>query len=257
MLTPSTGGVAKIPLLGLGTWQNWGRDATRTVADAIAIGYRHFDTATSYDNEEAIGLALSRANVPREDLFVTTKLPDENVGHERETLQQSLRLLKLDYVDLWLIHWPPENEARPDVWQRLIEAQEDHLALFIGVSNYTINQIDELIRTCAVAPALNQIQFGPSHYNPSLIAAHRARGVLVGGYSPFRSTDISTPVLRSIARAHGRTVHQVILRWHFAHGIPSIPKSADRTRLMENFGSLQMTMSADEVALIDQICAER
>ena len=136
----------KMPILGLGTWQLRGSSAVNAVLRALEVGYRHIDTATAYGNEEPVGQAVARSGVRREDIFVTTKLPPSRAGRERETLAASLDALAFGFVDLWLIHWPPSGGARADVWERLLELQAEGLTREVGVSNYSVSQIDELQR---------------------------------------------------------------------------------------------------------------
>src|SRR5688572_30247072 len=150
-----------MPLLGLGTWQARGSDAVDAVRLALGAGYRHIDTATMYGNERQVGQAVAESGVPRGEVFVTTKLPQGNAGRERETLSESLAALGLDHVDLWLIHWPPGGRSRPDVWERLLELQAEGLTREVGVSNYSLRQIDELTDATGRVPAVNQIEWGP------------------------------------------------------------------------------------------------
>src|SRR5439155_26040106 len=130
-----------------------------------------------------------------------------------------------DHLDLWLIHWPPAGRARPEIWQQFLAARDDRLTREVGVSNYSVGQLDELIAATGEAPAVNQIPWSPSHHDPRLVAAHRDRGVVVEGYSPFRNTNLRDRVLAEIAQAHGVTPAQVVLRWHLQHEIVVIPKS--------------------------------
>jgi 2,5-diketo-D-gluconate reductase A len=142
----------KMPILGLGTWQLRGSSALNATLRALDVGYRHIDTATAYGNEGQVGQAVVQSGVRREDIFVTTKLPPSRAGQERETLEASLDALALDYVDLWLIHWPPSGGARPDVWERFIEVQSEGLTREVGVSNYSVSQIDDLERATGRRP---------------------------------------------------------------------------------------------------------
>jgi diketogulonate reductase-like aldo/keto reductase len=166
-----------MPLLGLGTWQIRGRSAVDAVRRALEVGYRHLDTATMYANEAQVGQALAASGVPRDEVFVTTKLPPSRAGHEQETLAESLDALGLAYVDLWLVHWPPAGGARPDVWERLLELQAEGLAREVGVSNYSVRQLDELERATGRLPAVNQIEWSPALFDGDVLDAHRSRGV--------------------------------------------------------------------------------
>lgn len=245
----------QIPLLGLGTWQARGKAAYWAVRTALDLGYRHFDTATMYRNEKAVGEAIRDSGVVRSEVFITTKLPAEHAGRERRTLEESLDALGVGQVDLWLIHWPPGRRAAPEVWQRLIEAREAGLVRAIGVSNYSIAQIDELIDVTGVAPAANQVLWHVERYDPAVVAAHAERGVVLEGYSPFRHTRMSAAPLAEAAVAHGKTAQQVVLRWHLQHGIVVIPKSTHRDRIAANFDVFDFELSPAEMSAIDGLGA--
>ena len=242
-----------IPVLGLGTWQSTGDEAERTVAAALELGYRHLDTATGYGNEAQVGRGLALVDMDRDDVFVTTKLPPDHVGRERRTLLESLAALGTDHVDLWLIHWPPRGKASPQVWQELRRARDEGLTRSIGVSNYSIAQIDQLIEATGEAPAVNQIPYSPADHDPDLLDAHRERGVVVEGYSPLKRTDLASEALTKAAATHGVTPAQVVLAWHLAHQVVVIPKTTHQDRLEANLGALQVELTSDEVAAIDAL----
>ena len=244
------GGVA-MPIVGLGTWRLRVRQACECVRFALETGYRHIDTATMYGNEAEIGRALRDSGVDRREVFVTTKLPAGNAGRERETLTASLRALGTDHVDLWLVHWPPRGRARPQIWREFVTLREEGLARAIGVSNYSIGQIDELADATGQMPAVNQIPWSPRKHDPGLLAAHRERGVVVEGYSPLKGTDLRDPVLTEIAAKHGVTPAQVVLRWHIEHGIVVIPKSEQPERIAANLDLFGFALGPAEIARID------
>jgi diketogulonate reductase-like aldo/keto reductase len=243
----------RMPLLGLGTWQARGRDAADAVRRALELGYRHVDTATVYGNEQQVGRAIAASGVPRKEIFVTTKLPPSRAGRERATLEESLDTLRLAYVDLWLIHWPPAGGARPDVWQRLLELQADGLAREVGVSNYGVRQLDELERATGRLPTVNQIEWSPALFDADVLEAHRSRGVQLEGYSPLRETNLRDPRLVGIAEAHGVTPAQVVLRWHLEHRIVAIPKSTNSGRIAENADIFGFELAPSEVAELDAL----
>lgn len=252
-MTPTArlrGGTA-MPLLGFGTWQARGRKAYEAVRYALEVGYRHIDTATMYGNESEVGEALRDSGVPREDVFITTKLPAERAGQERRTLKESLRALNTDYVDLWLVHWPPHGRARPETWREFVALRNEGLARAVGVSNYSVRQIDELISATGEAPAVNQIPWGPSLYDPTTLEEHAKRDIVVEGYSPFKNTNLRAPVLVEIAKAHGVSAAQVVLRWHLQHGIVVIPKSVTPQRIQENLAVYGFELTPDEMSRID------
>ncbi len=241
-----------IPLLGFGTWQMHGDEAYDAVRAALDVGYRHIDTATMYRNEAEVGRALRESGVPREDVFLTTKLPPERAGSERQTIEEGLSGLGVDAVDLWLIHWPP-NGAGVDTWRAMLALREEGLARAVGVSNYSPEEIDELIDATGEAPAVNQIKWSPFLFDRARLEHSRERGVVLEGYSPFRSADMDDPVLAEIGRKHGRTPAQIILRWHLQHEIVVIPKSARRERIEANFDVDGFALDDDEIARIDAL----
>jgi 2,5-diketo-D-gluconate reductase A len=247
----------RMPLLGFGTWQISNRDASQATAYALQAGYRHIDTATMYQNESGIGKALASVALPRESVFVTTKLPPAHAGRERRTLGESLTKLGLDYVDLWLVHWPPNGQAAPRVWQQFIRAQQEGLAKAIGVSNYSLRQIDELIQVTGVVPQVNQIRWGPSLYDPAMVSGLQQRGVVLEGYSPFKVSNLKDPTLVSIATRHDATAAQVIVAWHIAHGFVVIPKSVRRERIVANAAGVRIELTPEDVAMIDNLSNAR
>jgi len=242
-----------IPLIGFGTWQLTGDDAYNGVRGALEIGYRHIDTATMYRNEDRVGAAIRDSGAGRENVFITTKLPPGNVGRERQTLDDSLKALGVDFVDLWLVHWPPNGEARPETWKAFIEALEQGKTRAIGVSNYSLAQIDELISATGRAPALNQIPWNPFRYDAKEVAGLQSRHVVLEGYSPLLNSDLGNPVLTEIAAAHGKSAAQVILRWHVEHGFVVIPRSKRRERIEENFAIFDFELTPEEMRQLDEL----
>ncbi len=240
-----------MPLLGFGTWQIRGDAAYQAVRDALEAGYRHLDTATMYGNEAEVGRALKDSGVPRDQVFLTTKLPPERAGQERVTIGASLRALGVDAVDLWLIHWPPSRSGSVKVWREFIAAREQGLVRAIGVSNYGADEIDVLAAETGERPAVNQIRFGPSLYDPAIVRAHQERGVVLEGYSPFKTTNLNDPVLTRIAEVHGVDPARVVLRWHVQHEIVVIPKSATPERITRNADIDGFSLTGEEMAAID------
>jgi diketogulonate reductase-like aldo/keto reductase len=249
------GGV--MPLVGLGTWQMTGGRCRAAARSALEVGYRHIDTATMYRNEREVGRAVRDSGVPREQVFVTTKLPPGNAGRERRTLNESLRALGMDYVDLWLVHWPPRARALVSTWEALVAARDQGLARAVGVSNYSPAQLDELIGATGQAPQVNQIPWAPALYDAALLDAHRRRGVVLEGYSPFKNTDLRHPVLADIAAIHGVTPAQVVVRWHIDHEVVVIPKSANPGRIATNLDVFGFSLTDEERDRIDGLSATR
>jgi 2,5-diketo-D-gluconate reductase A len=242
-----------MPLLGFGTWQIENDDAPAATTTALELGYRHIDTATGYGNEAGIGSALAGSGLDRDSVFITTKLPPDHGGRERQTIEESLTKLGVDRVDLWLVHWPPNGQASPEVWAKVVEAQQDGLATNIGVSNYSLEQIDELVAATGVTPAVNQIRWSPGIYDPTVAAGLSERGVVLEGYSPFKASNLDDPTLVRIAGEHDATAAQVIVAWHVAHGFVVIPKSVRRERIEANAAGARITLTDDEVAAIDAL----
>lgn len=244
-------GGGEIPLVGMGTWRLTGDAARDAVGWALEAGYRHIDTATVYGNEQEVGQAIQASGVARDELFVTTKMPAENVGHELATLEQSLSAMNLDHVDLWLVHWPPGDTAGVSSWRQFVRAREDGLTRAIGVSNYSLAQIDELTKATGVTPEVNQIRWSPSLFDQAMLDGHRERGVALEGYSPFRAGSLDHPVLLDVADTHQATAAQVVIRWHLQHGIVVIPKSARRERIVDNVDVAGLVLTEAEMRAID------
>jgi diketogulonate reductase-like aldo/keto reductase len=248
-VTFASGG--RMPLLGFGTWQIRGDEATAATEAALEAGYRHVDTATIYENEREVGRALDNSGLPREEVFVTTKCPPHLAGQELDTLKRSLELLGTDRVDLWLIHWTPDEGVGLDIWEKFVEARELGLARDIGVSNYRAGQIDELTSATGVAPVVNQIKWSPLLFRPEVLEAHRDRGIALEGYSGLRGGTLDDPTILSIARNIGRTPAQVIVRWHLQHGVIAIPKSRNVERIRSNADVAGFELSAEDMAALD------
>jgi 2,5-diketo-D-gluconate reductase A len=246
-------GDVEMPMIGFGTWGLRGREGRRAILSALEDGYRHIDTATMYGNEADVGYALAGSGLGRDSVFVTTKLPSGRAERARATLAASLRSLETGYVDLWLVHWPPAGSKLCQVWREFLDLRDQGKARAVGVSNYSLAQIDRLIESTGEAPAVNQIPWSPARHDPALLAGHRERGVAVEGYSPLKGTNLSDPVLTGIAGAHGVTPAQVVLRWHLEHGIAVIPKSSHPGRIAANFDLLGFSLTPAEVASIDAL----
>lgn len=251
--TVTLAGGGRLPLVGLGTWEMTGSPCYRAVRHALQVGYRHLDTATVYRNERDVGRAVRDSGLPREDVFVTTKLPPGDAGRERRTLEASLRALGMDHVDLWLVHWPPGGGAAPQVWKQLLALRDEGLTRAVGVSNYRVAQLDELVAAAGEAPEVNQVRWGPTLHDPAQLEDHRRRGVVLEGYSPFKSTDLGHPVLAEVAGRHGVSPAQVVVRWHVDHGVVVIPKSATPERIAANFDVFGFRLDGEELRRIDAL----
>ncbi|MDN3029143.1 aldo/keto reductase [Streptomyces sp. S.PB5] len=245
----------RFPAIGLGTWPMDDAEAERAVAEALRLGYRLVDSATNYGNEAGVGLGVTRSGVPREDVVVTTKLPGRHHGYE-ETLasfEESRRRLGLEYVDLYLIHWPlPRVDKYVDSWRAMIKLREDGLVRSIGVSNFTAEHIERLEKETGVLPAVNQVELHPFFPQEELRAFHAAKGVLTESWSPLApgSGLSDDPVVAGIAEAHGVTPGQVVLRWHTQLGAVPIPKSADPERQRANLDVFGFELDPAQLAAV-------
>ena len=239
-----------MPLLGFGTWQITGPTAQEAVETALAAGYRHLDTATIYGNEREVGAGLRASGVAPGEVFVTTKCPPDKADRARETLEQSLELLGLDRVDLWLIHWPG---AGVPMWETFVQAREDGLVRDVGVSNYDLALLDECEQATGVLPAVNQVKWSPLLHDAAVEQGHRDRGVVLEGYSALRGGTLDHPVIHGMAERLGRTPAQVIVRWHLEHGVVVIPKSTRAERIRSNADVAGFSLGADDVAALDAL----
>lgn len=242
---------ARMPLLGFGTWQITGDDATRATEAALEAGYRHIDTATNYGNEAEVGRALASSGIPRDQVFVTTKCSPERAGRELDTLRQSLEMLGLDQVDLWLVHWPGEGDVWRDMWRVFVQAHEEGLTRDIGVSNYPADLIDEIVADTGVKPSVDQIKWSPLLYKPKVAEQLRERDIALEGYSALRGGTLGNSTIVGIAERLGRTPAQVIVRWHLQHGFIAIPKSTNPDRIRSNADVADFELTADDMAALD------
>ncbi|MBS0581517.1 MAG: aldo/keto reductase [Proteobacteria bacterium] len=245
----------RIPQLGLGIWQVPDADVPRVVGAAFEQGYRHIDGAAAYANEEGLGRAIRASGLPRAELFITTKLSNPDQGREQalKALDTSLAKLGLDYVDLYLIHWPcPRHDRFVDSWKALIEARNAGKARSIGVSNFRAEDIDRIVAATGVMPAVNQIELHPLLEQTELVAYGKMHGIVTEAWSPLAHGGelLADPVLQAIAGKHGRTTAQVVLRWHIQAGRVIFPKSATPARIAENAAIFDFALDADDVAKI-------
>jgi diketogulonate reductase-like aldo/keto reductase len=244
-----------LPALGLGTWPLGDDEAQQAVLSALEAGYRLIDTAVNYRNETGVGRAVASGVVPREEIVVTTKLPGRHHGYE-ETLasfEESRTRLGLEYVDLYLIHWPlPRVDRYVESWKAMIKLREEGLVRSIGVSNFTPGHIDRLEKETGVPPSVNQIELHPYLPQEDLRAFHAGKGVLTESWSPLgRGTSLlQDPAVARIAEAHGVTPGQVVLRWHTQLGAVPIPKSANPERQRENLDVFGFELSEDEMTAV-------
>lgn len=253
------GPTAPLPPMGLGTWGRTGPDGVAAIGAALSIGYRHIDTAQSYDTEANVAAALAESGLARDAVFVTTKVATGNLAHDRflPSLRRSLDTLRVDRVDLTLIHWPSPGDAVPfaSYVEDLARAKADGLTRHIGVSNFTIAHLERaeaLIGAGAIVN--NQVEAHPFLQNRRLRAWCAAHGVAVTAYVPLAKGRVADdPVLRDIAARHGATPSQVALAWEIARGLAVIPASGSPARLTENFAATALTLADSDLARIDAL----
>ena len=251
---------ANIPAIGLGTFTLGGETATRLVAGAIEAGYRHIDTAAMYDNEEAVGAGLRQGGVPREEIFVTTKVWPSDIadGDLQRSVEASLRRLGLDHVDLALIHWPNPAIPLADSIKALNEVRERGLARHIGVSNFTVALVEEAVSLSKNPIACNQIEYHPYLNQDLVIGACRKHGLAVVSYCPLaRNAELfAEPAIAGAAERHGRTPAQVVLRWHVQQeGVAAIPRSSRLERIRENLDVFDFALDGEEMEAIHALRA--
>ncbi|KES03957.1 aldo/keto reductase [Streptomyces toyocaensis] len=241
-----------IPALGLGTWPMDDAEAERAVGTALETGYRLVDTAANYRNETGVGRAVAAADLPREEIVVTTKLPGRHHGYE-ETLasfEESRTRLGLEYVDLYLIHWPlPRVDRYVDSWRAMIKLREDGLVRSIGVSNFTAAHIERLEKETGVLPSVNQIELHPFFPQEELRAYHADKGVVTESWSPLGrgSALLDDLAVAAVAQAHGVTPAQAVLRWHLQLGALPVPKSSDPVRQRANLDVFGFELDAAQM----------
>ena len=245
-----------VPQAGYGVWRGEDVVAADVVRQAIDAGYRHIDTAAGYQNEGGVGRAVKAADVPREDLFITTKLANGDQGFDsaKAALDASLEKLDMDYVDLYLIHWAsPQRGKYLESWKALIELQQEGKAKSIGVSNFPIPQLEEIIAETGVVPVMHQIELHPEFQQSELRRYHAEKGILTEAWSPLgQGGDIlKDPVITAIAEAHGVDAGQVIIAWHLAIGNVVIPKTVTPERIVSNLAAAQLVLTEEEVERID------
>lgn len=244
-----------IPAVAFGTYKLNGTSGVDAIVSALDVGYRLLDSAFNYENEGAVGEAIRRSSVPREDIIVTSKLPGRHQRHDEAiaTVEESLWRAGLDYYDIYLIHWPnPKRGLYVEAWSALIEAQKRGLIRSIGVCNFLPEHLDRLQAETGVLPAINQIELHPYFPQPEQLAYDKAHGIVTESWSPLgRGTELmSLPVVQDIARRLGKTGAQVLLRWHVQLGAVPLPKSSTRERQIENLSLFDFELTSEDMAAI-------
>src|SRR5262245_43654620 len=242
----------EMPLLGLGVWQvSNGAECVAAVRWALELGYRHIDTAQAYGNEESVGRGLRDSGIPREEVFVTTKFFPSRKDPLAE-VERSLKRLGVDYVDLYIVHWPQGGPTW--AWPGMERAREAGYARSIGVSNFGVDELRQVLGAATVTPVVNQVQFSPYEFRVALLDECRRNGIALEAYSPLGTgRHLAGDVVAQVARRHGRTPAQVLLRWCIERGIPVIPKSTHRERIAENAQIFDFRLSDQDMAELDAL----
>ncbi|MBI4901581.1 MAG: aldo/keto reductase [Actinobacteria bacterium] len=251
----------QIPQLGLGVWQVDDAEATGVVLTAFEAGYRHVDSAQGYANEAGVGRAIAQSGLPRNEIFLTTKLT--NQFHKRDdarrATEESLEKLGLDYIDLYLIHWPAviaHGESYLEAWEVMNKAKAEGLVRSIGVSNFNPDHLDRLLSVSDTVPSVNQVECHPTFAQADLAGELRRRGIALEAWSPLgQAQDLQDPAVAAVARDLGRTSAQVIIRWHLQKGHIVIPKSVTPSRIAENIDVFSFELNDDQLEAVDRLDA--
>jgi diketogulonate reductase-like aldo/keto reductase len=253
----------KLPTVGFGTYKSEGQEGIEAVSAAISSGYSLIDTAAVYGNEETVGKGIKASGASREDIFVTTKLWRENLGYEstKKEFEKSLNRLDLEYIDLYLIHWPANaknydnwQKTNADTWRAMEELQAEGKIKSIGVSNFFQEHLEALFETAKVIPAVNQIEFHPGYWQQELVSYCKKQNITLEAWSPLaRGKVFENEVLEEIAKAHNKSVSQVCLRWIIQHEVIAIPKSTNPERIQENIELFDFELTSAEMEKIDHL----
>jgi 2,5-diketo-D-gluconate reductase A len=240
-----------MPQLGMGTWQIKNVAAAMVVRTGIDVGFRLIDTAAAYDNERGVGDGIKGS-----DVWITTKLWNTRHGDAAAALDESLALLGVEAIDLYLMHWPvPSEDLYVEAWKAMIGLREEGKALSIGVSNFLPQHLDRIVDATGVTPAVNQIELHPGFQQHEAQNYHKAHGIVTQSWSPLgqgKDLLISEPIVQ-IAEKHGRSAAQIVLAWHVAHGLSAIPKASDQEHLADNFAALDLTLDENDLATLDAL----
>ena len=242
-----------IPQLGLGVYKVTPEEVYDTVKSALELGYRHIDTASFYENEEGVGQAIKDSGVPREEIFITTKVWNNEQGYDQTlaAYERSLKKLQIDTPDLYLIHWPVPD-LFPETWRALEKLYQEGRVRAIGVSNFLVHHLEELFQTAKIKPVANQIELHPKLMQKNTVDFCKENNIIVQSWSPLgRARYLDDPLLNDLATKYQKTPAQIIIRWHIQHGLVVIPKSTNPKRQQENFSVFHFELSHEDMKLID------
>ncbi|GAB6890773.1 aldo/keto reductase [Geobacillus sp. FSL K6-0789] len=246
----------KMPWVGLGVYKvKEGEEVKSTVRTALEIGYRHIDTAAFYENEEGVGQAIRESGIPREQVFVTTKVWNTDQGYETtlKAFDASLKKLGFDYVDLYLVHWPVKGKYK-ETYKALEKLYKDGYVRAIGVSNFQIHHLQDVLADCEIKPMVNQVEYHPRLTQKELLTFCRENGIQLEAWSPLMRGEILTePTIVEIGKKYGKTPAQVVLRWDLQHGVVTIPKSVTPARIKENADIFDFSLTDEEMKQIDAL----
>lgn len=252
-----------IPSIGFGTYKATEEEAIDAIKFAVEKGYRLFDTAAKYENEAVVGAGIRKSGIPRTALFITTKLWREELGYNeaKKAFERSLQLLQLDYIDLYLIHWPANarnydnwQKANADSWKAMEELQQEGKIKSIGVSNFFPVHLDALMQSAKIRPALNQIEFHPGYWQPEVTGYCKQHNIAIEAWSPLaRGRVFKNPLLQSLAEKHNKSISQICLRWIIEHGAIPIPKSTTKERIAENMDVFDFNLAHEEIEQINNL----
>lgn len=244
-----------MPRLGLGVFQLAdGNEVIQSVHHALEAGYRSIDTAAGYQNESGVGTAIKQSGIPREELFITTKLANTNHGYEStlRAFEESRKKLDLEYIDLYLIHWPGKDKYK-ETWKAFEKLHKDGFIRAIGVSNFKIHHLETLQQTSETIPAVNQVEFHPLLNQQKLLQYCKSEGIQLEAWSPIMKGNLNLPQITELAEKYGKTPAQIVLRWDLQHGVVTIPKSVHQERIIENAHIFDFTLSEEDMKAIDQM----
>ncbi len=245
----------EMPRLGLGVWRaKDGQETENAVLTALRAGYRSIDTASMYDNEQGVGRAVRASGIPREQVFVTTKVWNNEQGYDNtiKAFRNSLDRLKMDYADLYLVHWPVAGKYK-ETYRALEELYDRGIVRAIGVSNFNIHHLEDLMGSCRIKPMLNQVELHPLHTQKKLLAFCRKEGIQLESWRPLMQGRLDLPLIAELSAKYGKTPAQIVLRWHLQLGVVTIPKSTQEERIRENGDLFGFELEPDDMNRIDQL----